>query len=161
MPPIDGRSLLAESLRIGVLLFIPYSIGAVMKAIVEVPFRGATGTYVREGFVLAGTAIALLYVLLRSVTLARTIDSSGSHLTPAFEEFVREAVVLALPVILWFSIAGLAMVLRLHTTLGAAIDTLVLASTGAGILTAILYLLARGIAVHRSVRFQSGSERPP
>lgn len=155
MPPLEARSLLAESLRIGVLLFIPYSIGALMKAISEVPFRGATGMYVREGFVLAGTAIALLYVLLRSATLARTIDSTGSHLTPTLEEFVREAVVLGLPVVLWFSIAGLAMVLRLHGTLDAAIDSLVLASTGAGILTAVLYLLARGIAVHGSVVSQS------
>lgn len=157
MPPLEARALLAESKRIGGILFISYMIGALMKAISEVPFRGATGTYVREGFVLAGTAIALLYVLLRSVTLARTIGSTRSHLTPTLREFVHEAVVLALPIILWFSIAGLAMVLRLHSTLDAAIDSLVLASTGTGILTAILYLLARGIAVHGSVVSQSRS----
>lgn len=152
MSPIDVRSFLTESLRIGAILFISYTIGAVMNALSEVPVLVFTGDFVREGFILAGTVIALLYVMLRSVALSRTINATESHLTPTTWEFVREAVVLALPVVLWFTIAGLSMVLQSHSTLNSAIETIVLASTRAGILTAILYVLARGLAVLPTVR---------
>lgn len=147
MSPIDVRSLLTESLRIGAILFVSYTIGAVVNAISEVPLLVYTGDFVREGFVLAGTAIAILYVLLRSVALSRTINATESHLPPTTREFVREAVVLALPVVLWFTIAGLSTVLQSHSTLNSAIETIVLASTRAGALTAILYVFARGRAV--------------
>lgn len=147
MSPIDGRSLLSESLGIGAILFTSYTVGAVMNAISEVPFLVYTGDFVREGFVLAGTAVAVLYVVLRSVALSRTIDATERHLTPTRRKFIREALVLALPVVLWFTIAGLSAVLQSHSTLNSAIETIVLASTRAGILTAILYVLARGLAV--------------
>ena len=153
MSPIDVRTLLTESLRIGAILLISYTIGAVMNAISEVPFLVYTGDFVREGFILAGTAIAILYVLLRSVDLSRTINNTESRLTPGTREFIHEAVVLALPVILWFTIAGLSMVLQPHSTLNSAIETIVLASTRAGILTAVLYVLARCFAVLPIMRY--------
>ena len=153
MPPVKLRLLLKESFSIGVILLVSYAVGAVMNAISEVPLLVYTGDYVREGFVFAGTAVAILYVLLRSVALAHTIDTTESHLTAPLREFIREAVVLALPVILWFTIAGLSMVLQSDSTLNSAIETIVLASTRASILTAVLYLLARSGA------FLLGSDR--
>lgn len=160
MSPIDVRTLITESLKIGVILFISYTIGAVMNAISEVPFLAYTGDFVREGFVLAGTAIAILYVLLRSVDLSRTINNTESRLTPKTQEFIHESVVLAVPVVLWFTVAGLSMILKPHSTLNSAIETIVLVSTRAGILTAILYVLARGLAALPAIRYD-GNESVP
>lgn len=49
MSPIDVRTLITDSLKIGVILFISYTIGAVVNAISEVPFLVYTGDFVREG----------------------------------------------------------------------------------------------------------------
>lgn len=146
MSPISARTLLKESLGIGVILFVTYTVGAVMNTISEVGILESTGDFIRSGFVLAGTAIAILYVLVRSVSLARTLPNTEMQLAPGTAEFVREAVTLSIPVILWFTVAGLSTMLQVDSTLNSAIETIVLASTRAGILTAILYVLARGIA---------------
>lgn len=97
MPPVKLRLLLKESFSIGAILLVSYAVGAVMNAISEVPLLVYTGDYVREGFVFVGTAVAILYVLLRSVALAHTIDTTEIHLTAPLREFIREAVVLASP----------------------------------------------------------------
>lgn len=146
MPPIALRTLSKESLSIGAILFVSYTVGTVTNVISEIPLLAHTGDFLRDGIVIAGTAAAVLYVLLRSVALARTIDVTENQPTAA-PAFVREAAVLAFPVILWFSLAGLSTTLGLHSTLDSAVETLVLASTRVGMLTAVLYVLARGISV--------------
>jgi hypothetical protein len=147
MSPIGARTLLKESLDIGTILFVTYTVGAVMNTISAVGILQSTGDFIRSGFVLAGTAIAILYVLVQSVSLAHTLRATGTQLTPSTTQFVREAVILSIPVILWFTVAGLSTMLQVDSTLNAAIETIVLASTRTGLLTAILYVLARGIAL--------------
>ena len=147
MPPITLRTLLKESLSIWAILLVFYAVGAVLNAMSEIAFLVQTGDFVREGFVLAGTSSAILYVLVRSVALARTIDIASVTLLSNSTTFVREAVVLALPIILWFTLAGLATALSSFDPVNAAVETIVLAATRTGILTAVLYVLARSIAV--------------
>ncbi|GGK84521.1 hypothetical protein [Haloarcula sebkhae] len=161
MSSIDVRSLLIESLRIGSILFISYTIGAVINGINEIAFFVYVGDYVREGVILSGTAIAILFVLLRSVALSRTIHTTQNNLTPTTQEFVREAVVLAVPVVIWFTIAGLSMVLQSHSTFNSTIETIELASTRTGILTASLYVLFRGLTVLPTIEFSGNENTSP
>lgn len=146
MPPINLRTLLKESLVIGTFLFASYAIGAVMNAMSEVAYLVHTGDIVREGFVLAGTGVTILYVLIRSVEFASAYTVTASESFVGTREFVREGLILAIPVILWFTLAGLATALQPFDPLNAAVETLVLAFTRTGILTIVLYLLARIIA---------------
>lgn len=150
MPPIELRTLSKESLVIGSLLLVAFAVGAVLNAMSEVASLVETGDFVREGFVLAGTAVAILYVLVRSVELARTIDDTDADSSVGIEEFAREGAVLAIPVVLWFTLAGLATALMPFDPLNAAVETLVLAGTRTGILTAALYILARVVAFLQS-----------
>jgi hypothetical protein len=150
MPLITLRTLLKESLSMWAILLVFYAVGAVMNALSEIALLVQTGAFVREGFVLAGTSIAILYVLVRSIALARTIGIAGATFTSDSTTFVREAVVLALPIILWFTLAGLATALSSFDPVNAAVETIVLASTRTGILTAVLYVLARSIALFLS-----------
>jgi hypothetical protein len=146
MSPISARTLLKESLSIGAILFVTYTVGAVMNTISEIGILQSTGDFIRSGFIFAGTAIAILYVLVRSVSLAHTLSDAGIRLIPSTTEFAREAFILSIPIILWFTVAVLSTMLQADNTLNAAIETIILASTRAGILTAILYVLAHGIA---------------
>ncbi|WP_158057372.1 hypothetical protein [Halorussus halophilus] len=149
MRPLRLRSLLKDSLRIGAILLVLYATGAVANAMSELPFLVNAGDLVRTGFVFAGTSVAVLYVVVRSVALGSASGGDRSKMVDS-SSFGREAVVVATPVVFWFALAGLATTLAGHSTLNAAVETLVLASTRAGILTVLLYVLARGIGVLQS-----------
>ena len=151
MPPLRFGTLLRDSLRIGAILFVLYAAGAVANSMSELPLLVGVGDLVRAGFVFAGTSVAVLYVLLRSVALGRASrwDTAETLSTETFDAraFLREATAVATPVLLWFALAGLATTFSGHSTLNSTVETLVLASTRAGILTAVLYVLARTIGV--------------
>lgn len=116
----------------------------------EIPVLLGVGNLAHSGFVFLGTVVAVLYVVYRSFDLGgeSTLDSSER---PDSTRLLREVGFLAVPVLLWFALAGLAATtLAGHSTLNSAIETIVLASTRAGILTALLYVLARGIEILHS-----------
>lgn len=144
---LELRTVVKESINIGAILLVMYAIGAVMNAMSDIALFVRTGDFVREGFILAGTSVAILYVLLRSIALARNSSVGDVTLDSDPKEFIREAVVLALPVIFWFTLAGLATALVPFDPLNAAVETIVLATTRTGVLTAVLYVLARSGAV--------------
>lgn len=146
MPPIELRTILKESLTISLLLLGSYTIGAIMNTVSEVALLVRTGDFIHKGFVIAGTVVALLYVLVRTFELARSITEDKPYNSSNLEEFVQEGVILAIPVVFWFILAGLATALTPFDPLNAAVETLVPAFTRTAILTASLYLLARGLA---------------
>jgi len=143
MPPVTLRTMVRESGKIGIVLFAFYAAGALLNTISEVALFLRTGDLIRDGFIVAGTSIAILYVLGRSIDLARTLTTADSTFTRDFSPFVHEMVILAIPVILWFVVAGLATSLQSVDPVNSAVETIVLASTRTGILTAGLYVFAR------------------
>jgi hypothetical protein len=96
---------------------------------------------------------AIASVVSRCSVCKRETELVSFPKDPDWWDETHEAVVLAVPVVLWFTVAGLSMILQPHSTLNSAIKTIVLASTRAGILTAILYVLARGLAVLPVMRY--------
>ncbi|WP_207586275.1 hypothetical protein [Halomontanus rarus] len=145
---LSVRSLTRESLAVGSILLGWYVLGGALALLNNANFLGQLGEYARAGAILTGTAIAALYVLVRSVSLADSFSDRGAR-EESVSSVLREGLVLAPVILFWFLLAGAATILRPSGPPNIAVETFVLAFTRTGVATASLYLLGRTIALAR------------
>ncbi|WP_090623347.1 hypothetical protein [Natrinema salaciae] len=136
--PFDTRDLLQESTPVAIILLF----WVVLSSIVT--------HSIANGLLRAGVIMALLYTIVRGVTLARTHQPTPQP--DGLEGVLRENVKVALPAGVWFLAAHIVYSIEtLWNSLGIPVSVTFLAETlsfifiGAGVAVVLLYAIAVGL----------------
>ncbi|WP_049900736.1 hypothetical protein [Halococcus agarilyticus] len=142
--PLDSRRLLEESVPVGGLLLVWYTLSALALPIAD----GAMLNALVTGFQTVGTAVAVVFVVVRGVAIAR--ETRPVRLSSDVRELLDESTVVAVPVLAW---AGLAALIALPYSLfqiSADLSIIAAAFVQTAVATAALYVVIRVVPVLRS-----------